>query len=125
MEDTPEDKKVVRGRFVKGQSGNPKGGNKPQYIRDYVGNKLEITELYKQNAAHVFFELLKLITSKETPATAKVSAIKEYNDRAYGKPATNIRVSSGNDTVDSIDVKSLDDAVIAQIMAAKKSAETK
>ncbi|KQS01507.1 hypothetical protein ASG11_17795 [Sphingomonas sp. Leaf357] len=125
MEDTPPDTKVIKGRFQKGQSGNPKGGNKPQYVKDYVGNKVEIAELYRQNAAHVFFELMKVIAAKDTPATARISAIKEFNDRAFGKPATSIRVSGGNDTFDSIDVKSLNDEVIAQIMAAKKTAETK
>jgi len=125
MEDNQDDKKVVRGRFVKGQSGNPKGGNRPQYIKDYVGNKLEIAELYKMNAGHVFYELMKVISAKETPATARISAIKEFNDRAYGKAATSIRVSTGNDLQDSIDTKALSDDVIAQIMAAKKSADSK
>ena len=123
--ETPPEKKRPAHLFKKGQSGNPAGGNKPKYIRDYVGNKIEIAELYRMNAGHVFFELMKVIAAKDTPATARISAIKEFNDRAFGKAATSIRVSSVNESNETIDTTVLSNEVIAQIMAAKKPTESK
>lgn len=115
----------IRGRpFQKGQSGNPAGGNKPRLYKTAMGGKISIEELYKQEAGRVFYELMRVILDPKTPATAKISGMKEFNDRAFGKAPTSLRVARVDDTYDTIDVASLSTEVLQAISAARISNES-
>jgi hypothetical protein len=113
------------GTFVKGQSGNPQGGNKPYFLRDLAGNKHSIRDLYLDNAGAVFGELLRIIMDTKSPATARISAIKEFNDRAFGKSVQSIRSSNTTEIeAETIDASLLDDAVLAALTNARKATES-
>ena len=119
--DNNEDENVVpikrKSGFQPGQSGNPAGGSKPRLYRDIMGNKFAIEDLYRNEAGRVFYELHRLILDQKTPATAKISAIKEFNDRAMGRPvATTIqRREDFSDT--ELDLSNVSDDVLREITA--------
>lgn len=121
MSDEPEDLiRNSKGQFAPGQVVH-RNGSRPRVIRDFVGNKLSIEELYQSNAGHVFYELLKLIRDPKTTATARVSAIKEFNDRALGRPNQAVKVSNqnGDASYDTIDTSLLPVDVLQAILQAR------
>jgi hypothetical protein len=123
MEDNEDNVTPIRspaGKFVKGQSGNPAGGNKPRVYRAPNGERIDMQDLYLENAPRVFAELMRLIVDPKVAATAKVSAIKEYNDRAFGKAAQQMRISKADDVVfDTIDPSQLSTEVLTAIVQAR------
>ena len=112
-----------KGHFKKGVSGNPQGGNKPRLYRDILGQKFEIEELYRNEAGRVFYELIKIISDAKTPPTARVSAIKEFNDRALGKALQSVRTVRNDDQFDTIDPTLLSDDVLAALASAKRTSQ--
>jgi len=126
-DDTPRDDltpdNVVRdtkGRFRPGSASPYRGGPISQTAHAFLSNKIDLTDLYKSKAVVVFTELVKLIEDPKTPATAKVSAIKEFNDRAVGRPNQAIKVSpSGEMESDTLDTGRLSTEVLREIELAR------
>ncbi len=122
MDDTETDQKPLRdakGRILPGQSLNPAGGNKPKIFRDSQGRKLSIQDFYSDNAGRVAYELYQTIIDAKTPATAKISAIKEFNDRAFGRPLATT-VTRKDETADSeYNLENIGADVLRQIVQAK------
>ena len=71
--------------FVKGQSGNP--GGRPRAVA-------EVRELARMHAPEAIIELVRL-TKEAKSETARIAAIKELLDRAYGK-ATQFLISEND-----------------------------
>lgn len=109
-----------KGHFKKGVSGNPAGGNKPRIFRASNGLKLDIEELYRNEAGRIFYELVKTILDPDTPATAKISGIKEFNDRAMGKALQSMRTVRSDDTQETIDVTQLSNEALSEIALARR-----
>lgn len=125
-DDTPHDlPRTASGTFKKGVSGNPQGGNKPRLYRTATLGKIPIEQLYRDEAGRVFHRLMQVIGDPKTPATALVSAIKEFNDRAFGKAQQSLRVSHNEDTLDTIDVSVLSTDILDAISAARITNEPK
>ena len=70
-------------KFRKGQSGNP--GGRPKVIG-------EVQELARQHAPTVIVELARLALRAKSE-TARIAAIRELLDRAYGRPRQVVEVS--------------------------------
>lgn len=109
-----------KGHFKKGVSGNPAGGNKPRIFRASNGLKLDVEELYRNEAGRIFYELVKTILDPDTPATAKISGIKEFNDRAMGKALQSVRTIRNDDTQETIDVTQLSNEALSEIAQARR-----
>ena len=71
-------------RFKKGESGNP--GGRPKVIG-------EIRELARMYVPDAVAELARLALKAESE-TARISAIRELLDRAYGKPMQSHEIAS-------------------------------
>ena len=71
-------------KFRKGQSGNP--GGRPKVLGD-------VQELARQHTPTIIFELARLAL-KAKSETARIAAIRELLDRAYGRPRQAMEVSS-------------------------------
>lgn len=108
-----------KGQFVKGASGNPAGVAKPLQVVNEAGQEVEITDLYRNNAGPVFAALYSIIMDKKAPASARVSAIKEYNLRALGQ-AARIVDTPDNYEEDAIDVSMLPNHVLQALSEAAK-----
>lgn len=77
-------KKRPRGRpFPKGTSGNP--GGRPAEL---VAFRLEA----RRHAQKALKVLLDIVVSKKAPAAARVRAVSEVFDRAFGRPAQELEV---------------------------------
>lgn len=109
-----------KGHFKKGVSGNPAGGNKPRIFRAASGQKFDIEELYRNEAGRIFYELVKTILDPDTPATAKISGIKEFNDRAMGKALQRVRTVRNDDNQDTIDATLLSNEALSEIALARR-----
>ena len=100
----PENRSVTARRklkFRKGQSGNP--GGRPKVLG-------EVQELARQYAPKAIVELARLAL-KAKSETARIAAIRELLDRAYGRPrqAMEISVPAGDviqQLLDDIDARS-------------------
>ncbi len=103
------------GRFVKGQSGNPRGGNKPKLFRDYDGQKREIQDLFREGAPAVFEVMVKMILDHRTPAGARANLIKEYFNRAVGKAAITLTAPEA-ESYAGVDWTKLDDDALTKVM---------
>ncbi len=121
MSDTPEAPiRNEKGQFVSGVAPY-RGGARPRAAVEFLNNKLTVEELYRMSVFQVHRELLKLILDPNTGSTARVSAIKEYNDRAMGKAPQQMRVTSKTDDVgyDTIDMSKLPMDVLQAISDAR------
>src|SRR5690606_2966528 len=89
---------------VKGQSGNPSGA---KIIT------VDPKSLYGPHAKAVSQRLVAMIHDENTPASARIAAIKEFNDRFYGRAIPTIEKK---DIVDAIiDVSTLSPEALAEI----------
>lgn len=118
MDETPTKIVVARnkkGHFLKGQSGNPLGGPKTLFP-DGDGGMVSAGALFRRNAAEVHDRLLTVIRDQATPHGPLISAIKEYNDRAFGRPAQAVEVTAKKDA--SLDYGAAMDALSNEQLAA-------
>ena len=111
------------GRFTKGQSGNPSGRPKlASPISQAKKTQVSTQAIYKRRGKQVADRLWKTINNDSTPTTALISAIKEWNDRAFGKPAQAIEVSA-TEAVSTINAEALSSETLADILAVSKVAK--
>ena len=73
------------GKFLPGRSGNPSG--RPKTL---LPDGRSPSELYRGDAVAVHAKLLQIIMDDSIPAAPRVAAVKEFNDRAFGRPAQTI-----------------------------------
>jgi hypothetical protein len=86
-ENRPATEKRGKLKFRKGQGGNP--GGRPKVLG-------EVQELARQHAPTVIVELARLAL-KAKSETARIAAIRELLDRAYGRPRQAVEVSVPTD----------------------------
>lgn len=106
-----------KGQFVKGQSGNPAGKSKRSIIVDYDGNAIDLNSLYLANAGIVLVTLLEIIVNKNTSDATKVTAIKEWNNRALGRSPETRQLDEPIGDSGLIDVSMLPPELLAQLAA--------
>lgn len=78
-----------KGRFVKGQSGNPTG--RPKLLA-------EIQELTRSYGKEAIEKLVSLMRSAPTP-NVQFSAAKEILERGFGKSSQLVELSDGEQTI--------------------------
>ena len=83
--------------------------------RDLDGQKREIQDLFRDGAPAVFTIMFKMIVDPKTPPGVKANLIKEYFNRAVGKPAITI-MSPEQDNYDGLDFAKLDDDALSKVM---------
>jgi hypothetical protein len=104
-----------KGRFPKGVSGNPLGGNQPQALVKAESGGKDHTAYFRLKSKRVADALLQIIEDEEAPAGSRVSAAKTWLERAYGKPA--ITIQAPEEVVyDGLDVEKLSDEALAEIV---------
>lgn len=87
------DKKQIKGRFVKGKSGNPGGRpKKTQAERDAL-------EMIRKMAPEAVIKMKEMLDDPDTPAAVKAKICTEILDRTYGKAFQSIDVSGIDRTV--------------------------
>jgi hypothetical protein len=94
---------VNRGRWKKGQSGNP--GGRPRVLAD-------VQELARERCSKAIDTLAEILADKKAPAAARVAAAGALLDRGYGKPTQTIA-----QTVAKVDPASMSDEELAAIAA--------
>lgn len=97
-----------RGHPAPGQSINPNGKPKTLFP-DGRGGMISAGELFRRDAAEVHERLMEVIRDRSTPAGPLVSACKEIFDRAFGRPAQAVHVSTKRDTSLAHDMSELTD----------------
>ena len=103
----------TKGQFKKGVSGNPQG----RAVRlPQIEPGASVQELFAMNTTQVFVELYNVIIDRNTPATAKVAAIKEYHDRAYGKSPTSLVVRRDDNNEAEVDLSGLSDEMLRKVV---------
>jgi hypothetical protein len=104
-----------KGRFPKGVSGNPNGGNQPQTKVAANAGKKDHTDYFRSKTKRVAEALLEIIEDSEAPAGARVSAAKTWFDQAFGKPA--ITGQTPEEAVyEGLDIDALSPEALAEIM---------
>jgi len=117
--ETPPEGRKPNGQFAKGVNGRMLASdftNKPS-------RAAQLQDLYDTNAQKVLKILLALIEDPKTPATAKVSAVKEFNDRHLGRPAQTTAVKIGENEFSEIDLSKLSDAELRKVVEAARKGE--
>lgn len=82
-----------RGHWVKGSSGNPSGSSILSKARAVRKNET-ISQLAKHFTEDSLLVLHKIAMSDDAPAASRVSAANALLDRAWGKPAQTLEVST-------------------------------
>jgi hypothetical protein len=104
-----------KGQFRKGVSGNPLGGSNVRIYRDPDGAKRDVQDLFREGAPAVFQEMLKMIMSTQTPPGVRANLMKEFFNRAFGKPAITI-MSPEQENYEGLDFGKLDDDALSKVM---------
>lgn len=105
------------GQFVVGAEQQNDPNINRRMVREAKGDIIRTNQIYLHFAAEVAWELLKLIKSKDTPATAKIAAIKEWNDRGLGR-RNDIAMSADDDK--QIDLSNVSEEALQEIVNALK-----
>jgi Family of unknown function (DUF5681) len=90
--------------FVKGQSGNP--GGRPRVVA-------EVRELARAQAPEAITELVRL-TKEAKSETARIAAIKELLDRAYGKATQFVAAENDEHSLKDMNLEELRARTIAK-----------
>ena len=91
--------------FVKGQSGNP--GGRPRVVA-------EVRELARAHAPEAITELVRL-TKEAKSDTARIAAIKELLDRAYGKATQLVTVENDEPSLTDMNLNELRAGLLADL----------
>ena len=91
--------------FVKGQSGNP--GGRPRVVA-------EVRELARAHAPEAITELVRL-TKEAKSDTARIAAIKELLDRAYGKATQLVAAENDEPSLNDMNIEELRAGLLADI----------
>ena len=95
---------AARGRpFQPGQSGNP--GGRPRVIA-------ELRELARAHAPEAIAELARLAKDAKSE-TARIAAIKELLDRAYGKPTQFVAAENDEPALNDLNLEELRASMLA------------
>ncbi len=103
------------GQFQKGVSGNPLGGSNIRVYRDPDGAKRDVQDLFREGSPAVFEQMMKMIMNTQTPPGVRANLMKEYFNRAWGKPAITI-MAPEQSNYEGLDFSKMDDQTIAGIM---------
>jgi hypothetical protein len=97
-------RQAARGRpFQPGQSGNP--GGRPRVIA-------ELRELARAHAPEAVAELARLAKDAKSE-TARIAAIKELLDRAYGKPTQFVAAENDEPALNDLNLEELRASMLA------------
>ena len=97
-------RQAARGRpFQPGQSGNP--GGRPAIVG-------ELRELARSHAPEAIAELARL-TKDAKSETARIAAIKELLDRAYGKPTQFVAAENDEPALNDLNLEELRASMLA------------
>lgn len=117
--ETPQEGRKPNGQFAKGVNGRQLTAGdfaKPT-------KKVQLHDRYEADAMKVQATLMAIILDPKTPATARVSAIKEFNDRHLGRPAQTTTIKTSDNDLDAFDLSKFSDAEIRKIVEAARKGE--
>ena len=125
MEDTENNVVVIRdnnnGRFVKGQSGNPSGGNRLKRLKA-AASKMEVTELLQTEALEMVGVLGSIARDGKNSGASRVSAAKFLVEMVMGKAVMTQRVGREDAVEDNIDTSNLSPEMMRQFLEAVRNA---
>lgn len=117
--DTPQEGRKPNGQFAKGVNG------RQLTTGDFAKptKKVQLHDRYEADAMKVQAVLMAIILDPKTAATARVSAIKEFNDRHLGRPAQTTVVRTSENDHDALDLSKLTLAELRKIDDAARKGE--
>lgn len=119
----PISQRDANGRFTKGASANSAGRSaRSPKTQDDDGRTFTVQEVFAANALTVVLELYNLIRAKDTPASTRLAACREWNDRAFGRagiPALVKDAATGEDI--ALNLESLSIEAMRELVAARRN----